>query len=117
MERGGGGGGCSLSLLSGSKKTEANNELWLFPLLTRVLCGFLFGAEDPYFKILMIASADIRGEGGNCSECYCYWRQGKKGENIGSPLSLENRLLKFKLFLEEYFSRLLWRYIHLRFLR
>ena len=63
MERGGGGGGCSLSLLSGSKKTEANNELWLFPLLTRVLCGFLFGAEDPYFKILMIASADIRVEG------------------------------------------------------
>ncbi len=55
------------SLLSSAaarkRRRITNSGFSLLLLLTRVLCGFLFGAEDPYFKILMIASADIRGEG------------------------------------------------------
>ncbi len=45
------------------RRRITNSGFSLLLLLTRVLCGFLFGAEDPYFKILMITSADIRGEG------------------------------------------------------
>ena len=52
-----------LSSAAARKRRRKTNSGFSLLLRTRVLCGFLFGAEDPYFKILMIASADIRGEG------------------------------------------------------